>query len=154
MTGGIATVTVMGAMAIPPFPPLVDVTAVVVLIRGPPGVTPVTLTAKLHEPPAANVAPARLIVVVPPSAVIVPPPQDPVTTLGVDMFTPVGRRRSEKPTPVKATVAFGFVSRKLKVVLWVATTLDALNDFEMVGGPTTVNVAIEVFPGPPFVEVT
>ncbi len=142
----------MGAVAVFPFPPLVDVTALVVLTRVP-GVTPVTFTEKLHEPPAGNVAPVRPIVFDPAVPVSAPGGTQVVADkpFGVDITRP--DNVSEKPTPVKAT-PLGFVSKKLKVVLWPTIMLAKPKDFKIVGGPTTVTVAIAGLPGPPFVEVT
>ena len=53
--GGPPPVTARLADAVPPLPPSTEVTAPVVLFFAP-AVMPVTLTPKLHEAPAANVA--------------------------------------------------------------------------------------------------
>jgi hypothetical protein len=102
-----------------PFPPSVDVTLVVVfsLVLGVADV-PVTLTEKVHEPPAAKVAVVgdpKLMVEVPAVAVIVPPPQLPLKPLGVDMTSPEGRL-SVKLIPFSAVVGLGLVTVKLNEV--------------------------------------
>ena len=79
IVGGAMMVTL--ADAVPPVPPSVDVTAPVVLFRTPADV-PVTLTEKVHEAPAARVAPERVMLLDPGAALIVPPPQVPVNPLG------------------------------------------------------------------------
>ncbi len=64
-----------------------------------PAVVPVTLTAKVHAPLPASVAPNRLTPFDPAVAVIVPPPQLPVSPLGVETTRPAGNV-SVKATPV------------------------------------------------------
>ena len=70
------------AEAVPPLPASLEVTALVVLFCVP-DVVPVTFTAKVHDAPAARVAPERLTLFEPAAAVIAPPPQLPVKLLGV-----------------------------------------------------------------------
>jgi hypothetical protein len=102
-----------------------------------PAVVPVTSTAKVHDAPAASVAPDRLIVPEPAVAVIVPPPHDPLSPFGVATTNPDGRL-SLNPTPDNEFVEFGFVIMKLSDVV-PPTGIDAApNDFEIDGGPTTV----------------
>jgi len=61
---------------------------------------------------------------------------------------------SVKPTPVKPTVVFGLVIVKLKLVVPPTAMFAAPNDFEIVGGAITVNVAVLlVVPVPPSFEV-
>jgi hypothetical protein len=118
ITGGTTTATL--AVAVPPVPPSVEVTAAVVLFCTPIAV-PVTFTENVQEAVAARFAPVRfapvrLTFVSPALAVIVPEPQVPVNPLGVDITSPDGRA-SVTPIPLKATVAFGFVIVKLRVVV-------------------------------------
>jgi hypothetical protein len=79
IAGGATTITL--AEAVFPFPPSVELTAVVVLFCTP-AATPTTLTEKVHDPFAAIVPPVRVIEVLLFFAVIVPDPQEPVRPLG------------------------------------------------------------------------
>jgi len=97
MDGGSTTVRV--AVAMPPGPLSVDVTALV-LLTFVPTVVPVTFTLKVQVPLGASDAPDKLTVFDPATAVIVPPPQLPVNPLGVLTITPAGKV-SENPIPVK-----------------------------------------------------
>src|SRR5438067_478505 len=112
-----------------------------------PVVVPVTLTENMHDPFAARVAPASVMRLLPATAVMVPPPQLPIRPLGVDMTRPAGSM-SLKATPVKATVVFGLLMVKLKVVLAPTTMLAAPNTFPMTGGAITVRDAVDVLPVP------
>jgi hypothetical protein len=98
-----------------PVPPSVEVTAPVVLLLVP-AVEPVTVTEKVQEAPAANVAPERLREPDAAVAVMVPPPQEPVSPLGVDMTRPEGKV-SVKATPLSEEPALGLVTVKLRVVV-------------------------------------
>lgn len=61
---------------------------------------------------------------------------------------------SVKPTPLRAVVfAAGLPSTNVSDVEPFSGMLLAVNAFEMVGGPTTVKVALAVFPAPPFAEL-
>jgi hypothetical protein len=132
------------ADAVPPFPPSVDVTALVMLFFCPADVA-VTFTLNVHDAFAANVAPDKLTLLDPATAVIVPPPQLPVSPLGVDTTRPAGSV-SVKPTPDSAVVAFGFVSVKVKLVLPFTCTALAPKLFAIVAGATTVTFAVAVLP--------
>jgi len=149
MDGGASTLTL--AEAVPPVPPSFEVTALVVLFCSPAAV-PVTFTENVHEEFAAMVPPVRLITFVPAVAVMVPPPQLPVRPFGVDTTSPAGTV-SVKATPVRA-IALLFVMVKLSEVDPFSGMLAAPNALVMVGGPTTLRLAFEVFPVPPFVELT
>lgn len=149
MDGGASTL--MLAEAVPPDPPSVEVTALVVLFCSPAAV-PVTFIENVHEEFAAIVPPVRLITFVPAVAVMVPPPQLPVRPLGVDITSPAGRV-SVKAIPVRA-IALLFVMVKLSEVDPFSGMLAAPNALVIVGGPTTLRLAFEVFPVPPFVELT
>jgi hypothetical protein len=72
---------------------------------------------------------------------------------GVATIIPLGNV-SVKPTPVKATVAFGFVIVKLIVTTPMIGDTDAENDFMIVGGATTVIEAMALVPVPPLAELT
>ena len=150
MDGGPTTLIL--AEAVPPVPPSVEVTLPVVLFCRPAAV-PVTLTENVQEAFAAMDPPARLITFVPAVAVMVPAPQEPVRPLGVEMIRPAGSV-SLKPTPVSATVAFGFVIVKLSEVVPFSGMLAAPNPFAILGGATTVMDALELLPVPPSVDVT
>jgi len=105
--------TVMLAEADAPFPPSVEVTALVVVFCTPVLVA-VTFAVKLHEALSARVVPARLTLPDAATAVIVPPPQLPVKPLGVEML--------------------GFDRLKVSDVLPFNGTLAAPNTIAMVGG--------------------
>ena len=149
MDGGASTLTL--AEAVPPVPPSFEVTALVVLFCRPAAV-PVTFTENVQEELAAMVPPVRLITLVFCVAVMVPPPQLPVSPFGVDTTSPAGSV-SVKATPVRA-IALLLVMVKLSEVDPFSGMLAAPNALVMVGGPTTLRLAFEVFPVPPFVELT
>src|SRR5258707_1388733 len=98
------------------------------------------------------VAPARLMVVAPGSAVIIPPPQEPTRLLGVDITRPDGSV-SVNPTPVRLTVfAAGLLMVKVSAVVPLIRMLAEPKVFAMLGGATTLTVAVAVPPVPPWVE--
>ena len=113
----------------------------------------VTFTLKLHEPLAAMVAPDRLTVPLAATAVIVPPPHVPDKPLGVATTKPAGSE-SVNATPVKDVLALGFVIAKVREVVPLGAIVPTPKVFVIAGGDKTVNVAVEVFPVRPFVEVT
>jgi hypothetical protein len=112
MTGGATTVIL--ADAISPFPPSMDVMALVVFVLGP-ATFPVTLIVKTQFAAAPSAAPDRLMLLDPAVATMNPPPQ--------------------VPSP---TVPFGLPILKVKPVLWFNGTVGPENDFAMVGGATIV----------------
>src|SRR5689334_2107509 len=135
----VRAVTVTLADAVLPVPPLVEVTAAVVLLFRPVAV-PFTFTEKVHEALAASVAPDRLTAPEPATAVIVPPPQVPVKPLGVATIIPAGSV-SLKAMPVSETVlATGLVMVKLRPVVAFTGIEAAPNDLLMLGGAITVKV--------------
>jgi hypothetical protein len=151
MLGGVATVKF--AVAVLPVPPLVEVTAPVVLVETP-ALAPVTLTLNVQDVPAAMVAPVRPTAPEPAVAVIVPPPHDPARPLGVATVIPAGNV-SVNATPANAAVfAAGFVMVKLRVEFPFGETAVGLKAFTMDGGATTTMLAEAVPPAPPSVEVT
>ena len=103
------------AEAVLPLPASVEVTALVTLFCMPAPMLE-TFTAKLQDPFAARVAPARLTLADPALAVIVPPPQLPVRPLGVETFKPTGNE-SLKPIPVSDVPALGLDKVKVKAVV-------------------------------------
>jgi len=150
-----AETTVSVSEAVPPVPPSVELTLSVVLTCAP-ALIPVTLTENVHEPLEASVPPDKLTVDGDPGgllivAVIVPLPHEPVTVVDAS-FTPTGNE-SVNASPLSATLLFGFVSIKLKVLLLFSGMLFGLNDLAMVGGPATVSVAVAATPLPPSVEL-
>ena len=114
MLGGLSGATVTLAEAVPPVPPSVELTALVVLFLVP-DVEPVTFTEKVQEALAASAAPDRLTEVAPAVAVMVPPPQEPVSPLGVDTTRPDGSG-SVKPTELSDALTLGLVTVKLRLV--------------------------------------
>jgi len=85
-------------------------------------------------------------------AVVTPLPQEPVT-LGVAATTTPPGKLSVKPTPLSELTVFGLVMVKVNVLLAFNTTLIGLNALMIVGGASTVMLALEVFPAPSWVEV-
>jgi hypothetical protein len=150
IVGGVTTVTL--AEAVPPVPPSVELIAVVVLFWTP-AVVPLTFTENVHVPFAASVAADRLIELPPAVAVIVPPPHVPVCPFGVDTTRPAGNV-SENAMLLRLCVVFGLVMVKLRLVLPFSGTVGLPNVLLIVGGATTVMLALLVLPIPPFVEVT
>src|ERR1043166_6208509 len=134
--------TSMVAVAWLPEPAFAEVTVPVVLTLCPP-LVPVTLIENVQEPPAVIVPFARLTTEKPETVpvVIVPAPHEPVSPFGFGIVKPAGSV-SPKPTPVSATVAFGFVMVKVSVVVSFKLMLAAPNAFAMLGGPITVMLAV------------
>jgi hypothetical protein len=148
IVGGVATV-IVAVLLVVPVPPFVELTAPVVLFFTPP-VVPVTVTLNVQLPPAAIVAPASMMVLLP-VIVRVPPHCEDPALLGT--VNPAGSV-SVNATPFNATVEFGFVIVNDRVAVPFRGTLAAPNDFEIVGGATTVIEADAVVPVPPLAEVT
>ena len=146
--GAETTVRVL-EVAVLPVPPLVELTAPVVVVYEP-AVAPVTVTGTGRVPAADTEAPLR-VMVLPPVIVSVPPP-----TLELPLVTvkPLGSV-SVKATPVSVVLAFALVIVKVRVVV-PATGIDVgANDAEIDGAPTTVSVLeVAALPVPPLVELT
>jgi len=140
--------TVIDAEAVLPVPPFEALTVPLVLFFTP-AVAPVTVTVITQLPPDARLPPLKLIwlgVVV----VTVPLHCDEVLVATVN---PAGSV-SVNVTPVNAVVVFGFVTVKLNTLVPLSGIVAASNDFEIDGGPTTVNVAVfEVAPAPLSLEL-
>jgi hypothetical protein len=144
--GGVATVRF--AEAVLPVPPLVEVTAPVVLVNCP-AAAPVTVMLNWHWLFAATVAP---VVAIPVGAVVVTvPPQTVADAFAT--INPVGSV-SVKATPVRDT-AFteGFVIVKVTEVVAFSAIDVGLKAFVIDGGATTLIVAVAVPPVPPSFEL-
>ena len=87
------------------------------------------------------------------AAVIVPPPHVPDNPLGVATTKPAGNE-SVNATPVKDVLALGFVIAKVKEVVPLGAIVPTPKVFVIDGGDKTINVAVEVLPVPPLVELT
>jgi len=146
--GGDATVTV-AVLLVAPVPPFVDDTAPVVLFLTP-AVAPVTVRVKVQLPPPAIVAPLSVIRLLP-VTVNVPPHWLEPALFGV--VSP-GGKVSVNPTPVNATPEFGLVIVKLRLVVPPTAMFAAPNALLIVGGATTVTVAVLLTaPVPPSFDV-
>jgi hypothetical protein len=126
-------------LLVAPAPPSVDVMALVVLLFEP-VVEPVMLTTIVQLPPAAIVPDARLMLPDPALAVVVPA-QVLLNPFGVATTSPLASV-SLKATPLSAVPAFGLVMVKVSVVLAPTRIVPVPNAFVMVGGATTVTVAV------------
>ena len=127
VVGGATTVIV--SVAVPPVPPSVELTVLVVLTCAP-ALIPVMLTENVHDDPAAgdavSIPPDKLTVDGDPGgllmvAVMVPLPHEPVTVVEAN-FRPPGSV-SVNATPLKALVVLGFVMVKLNVSDWFRGTV-------------------------------
>ena len=131
------SLTTSEAVATFPFPPCVDVTAVVVLFFVP-EVVPVTVTLKVQFVFAASDPP--LNVIVPGAVVVSDPAQVAIGPLEATVI-PAGSV-SLKLIPLKRVLKFGLVMVNVSVdVLPVKIELGA-NDFARAGGAFTVNGAV------------
>src|SRR5262249_45693087 len=139
---GAATVSV-AVLLVAPVPPLVELTAPVVLGRLLPDCVPVTLTTMVQVPPGvAMLPPTRLILVVVAAAVTVPPLQLPVTP-GVEATCNPFISVSLKAMPFSALVLLaGLVMVNVTVVVPFSGMLAAPNALLMVGGATTLICAV------------
>jgi hypothetical protein len=118
-----------------------------------PPVVAVTLTENVQEAPAARVAPERLTEVAPAVAVMIPASQVPVSPLGVETTNPAGSV-SVKAIPARPPTVFVLVTRKLRLVLPPTAIIAAPKLLLIVGGFTTVTLAVPVLPVPPLADVT
>jgi hypothetical protein len=142
----------MLAVAVVPVGPSLEAIVPVVLLIVPAAV-PVTFTEKVHEPLAARLPPARLMLLPPAVAVMVPLPQEPVRPFGVETINPAGKE-SVKAMPSTAMVEFGLVMVKLRDVDPFSAILEAPNDTASVGEATTVMDDDTLMPAPLSVEPT
>jgi hypothetical protein len=142
--------TVMLADAVFPVPPLVEVTALVVLFFTP-AVVPVTFTLTTHDAFAATLPPLRLVELLPALAVTVPPQL--FVTPGVLATTNPGGNESVNAKPFNATVfPAGFVIVKLRLVLPFSGIVAAPKAFAMAGGAAMVSLCkAEAVPAEPLI---
>lgn len=140
--------TLKFAEAVFPVPPLVEVTAPVVLVYWP-DAAPVTVTLNWHVPFAAMVAPDRAM---PVGAVVVKVPPQTVAVL-LATLSPVGRV-SVKATPLRATLlAAGLVMVKFSEVVAPREMAEGLKTLAIEGAATTVMLAEAAGPLPPSLEL-
>jgi hypothetical protein len=146
IVGGLATVIL--AEAVLPVPPLVEVTAPVVLFFTP-EVVPVTFTMTLQLVLTATVPPLKLTVPLPAVAVGVPP-QVLLSAFEFATTRPPGNG-SVKAKPFSATVfAAGLVMVKVKLAVPFTGMVAAPNALLMLGGVTTDSVCwVEAVPTDP-----
>jgi len=141
----------VAVLLVAPVPPLVELTVPVVLllVREVVGVTS-TLTA--HELLAVIPPPLRLMEVLPAAAVNVPPQLS--LALGTAATCRPGGKLSVTATPLNAVELFGLVMVNVRVEVPPTEVLVGEKALLMLGGATTVTLAIAVLPVPPLVEVT
>lgn len=139
IVGG-ATTASEAVLLVAPVPPSVEVTAAVVLLTAPAAV-PVTLTLIVHVPLAASVPLDKFNEV----ELVVAPPTVPlhvfVNAGEADTDSPAGSE-SAKATPLSELAVFGFARVKVNDVEPFSGTLDAPKALLIVGGATTVRVAV------------
>jgi hypothetical protein len=143
MEGGVtvAGVTDNDALAVEPVPPLVELTASVVLFAVP-VVLVVTFRVAVQLVLLLIVAPLKEMVDAPATGANVAPLQFVVAPAGDPTVMPDGKV-SLKLTPVSATgFAAGLPSANVSVVVPPAMIEDAPNAFEIVGGPRTTKIAV------------
>jgi hypothetical protein len=149
---GEATIN-MAVLLVAPVPPLVELTAPVVLLTVPDCV-PVTFTTIVHiAPGAAMLPPVRLMLVEFAAAVTVPPQL--LVTPGVDATCNPLVNVSLNAIPFSALVLLaGLVIVNVTVVVPFSVIFAAPNALLIVGGATTFKVAVLlVVPVPPSVEL-
>src|SRR5260370_2381889 len=145
MLGGATTVR-FAVLLVPPVPPSVEVTALVVLLFAL-AVGPVTFTENVHPVLAASVAPDKFTEPDPCAAVIVPPPHEPVRPLGVATIRPACSV-SVNPIPLREMLALGLLIVKLIEVGPFCGMVASPNALLILSGPTTVTLAAAVPPVP------
>src|SRR5581483_3792474 len=149
---GEATISV-AVLLVAPVPPLVELTAPVVLVTVPDCV-PVTFTTIVHvDPGVATLPPVRLMLVELAAAVTVPPQV--LLTPGVDATCNRLVSVSLNAIPFSAVVLLaGLVIVNVTVVVPFSAVFAAPNALLIVGGATTFRVAVLlVVPVPPCVEL-
>lgn len=144
-------ITLIEAEAVPPLWHSFAVMAPVLLFFVP-ALVPVTFTEKVQEAPGVSVAPDRLIVLVFLVAVMVPPSHVPVRPFGFETARPDGKL-SLNEMPVSDIVVFGLVIVKLSEVEPPTRMLAAPKTFEIVGGATTVMLAVPGLLDPDWLEL-
>jgi hypothetical protein len=152
IVGGATTTVTLAVFDAAPAPPSVEETADVVLLLTPP-VVPLTVSKSVHEPLGAIVPPVIETESeggTPMLKVNDAPPQ-PDAGFTTVIARPAGST-SEKPTPVSAFDALGLVIVIVRLVVPSSGMLAAPNALVIVGGATTVRVAVAVLPVPPLAE--
>src|SRR5262249_39050686 len=144
--------TLMLAAAVVPVPPLVALTAPLVLFLTP-VLVPVTVTWNAQLLFAAMLPPVRLMTPVAAMVVTVPPLPQALGSVPPATPRPLGRV-SLTLTPVSPTLVFVLVIVKVSDVVPAITIDAAPNAFAMLGGATTVRLAIAVVPVPPLAALT
>src|SRR5262249_61326446 len=144
--------TLMLAAAVVPVPPLVALTAPLVLFLTPP-LVPVTVTWKEQLLLAAMLPPVRLMTPVAAVVVTVLPLPQALAIVPSATPRPLGRV-SLTLTPVSPTVVFELVRVKVSVVVLPTRIEAAPNALAMLGGATTVRLAMAFVPVPPLAELT
>ena len=149
-----AKITVNVSAAVPPFPPLVDVTAVDVFALIPP-VVAMTSTLIKQVTPGSTEAPEIVNSVFPASGLNVGEPQFVTDFAGVAATCkPSESRLSVKPTPVNVVRISVLVTVKVKVLVSPTRIVLGLKVLLIAGGATTIRLAVlEVRPVPPSVEL-
>jgi hypothetical protein len=151
IVGGATTVNV--AVAVRPAPPSVEETVPVVLFFVP-AVVPVTATVKVQVLPGVAIAPLANETVVAPAVAVNVPPQVFVAAGVTATCSPAGKA-SETAMFVRPTVfPAGFVIISVSVDVPFNGICVGENTFVIVGGATTVRLAVAVRPGPLSVAVT
>src|SRR6266849_4989552 len=141
----------VAVLLVAPVPPLVELTVPVVLLLVP-EVVGVTSTLTAHELLAVIVPPVRLMVVSPGAGANVPPHV--LLEPGTAATCRPSGKVSLTATPLKAVPVLGLVMVKVRVEVPPTEVLVGEKALLMLGGATTVTLAIAVLPVPPLVEVT
>lgn len=136
IVGG-ATTVIVAVLLTAPVPPLVELTAPVVLFFTP-AVAPVTVTVIGQLPLAAMVPPLNEIRL---GEVVVNVPEQKGVGPAVGTVKPAGNV-SVKATPVSAVVVFGFVTVMVRTLVPPSGIVAASKPLLIVGAPITVNVAV------------
>jgi len=133
--------TVIDAVAVVVLvPPSVELTVLLVLFLTP-AVVAVRSTFTVQVPPAAAMVPPLNVREVSPALGVNVPPHD-VLAFGVLATANPAGNESVNPTPVRMVVLLLLVIVNVRVVVPPSGMVAALNDFEMVAGPTTVIMAV------------
>ena len=131
-------ITVKVADAAFPVPPLVEVTAEVVLTLLPP-LVPVTVTLTVQVMPASMVPPEKVRLVAPALGANTGDPHPDVSASGVAATCIPAGKLSVKPTPVNATVfEEGLVMVKTRTLVPFTLIEEGVNPLEITGFETEV----------------
>jgi hypothetical protein len=132
----LAGTTTISAMAVPPFPPSLEVTLPVTFCFAP-SVIAVTVNWKVQDPLGGRVAPDRLMRSLPATAVSSPSAHEPTRPLGLETTRPVGRT-SVKPISVSFSFGLGLLIVKVSLVVLFSAMLCPPNSLVMLGGTTVL----------------